>query len=323
MNKVLCTGASGFIGRHCLPLLVRAGYHVHAVRSAASSTSYAIKTHALETPESGFCGAVQWHTADLLEAHTIEQLLSQTQPTHLLHLAWAPAIPGQFWDTSNNFRWVQASLSLLQSFAAHGGQRVVAAGTCAEYDWELGSRVGTPFRENGTPLRPASVYGTCKHALQLMMSAWAQQNELSQAWGRVFFAYGPHEYPERLVASVIRALLSGEPAPCSHGEQMRDFLHVADIAAAFVALLDSPAQGPVNIASGRAVAVKEIVCEISSILQRPELIQLGARPTPPNEPEFLVAETSRLNLEIGWTPKYDLHSGLEHTINWWKAQATG
>ena len=66
----------------------------------------------------------------------------------------------------------------------------------------------------------------------------------------IFFLYGPHEPPGRLIPSVIQALLKGEFARCSHGRQIRDFLYVEDVAEAFVALLDSDITGPVNIASG-------------------------------------------------------------------------
>jgi nucleoside-diphosphate-sugar epimerase len=315
MNKVLCTGASGFLGRHCLPLLIQAGYEVHAVQSPTRALGH-LGTARDDPTRSG----IHWHVVNLLEVNAVEHLLSQTRPTHLLHLAWAPAIPGQFWHTDENLSWVHTSLSLLQSFAAHGGKRIVTAGTCAEYDWSAGSHEGDPFHEQLTPLRPSTVYGTCKHALQLMTSVWTQQNDISSAWGRVFFTYGPHEYSERLVASVIRALLRGEPALCSHGEQIRDFLYILDLAAAFVALLESPVQGPVNMASGCAVTVKEIVCEVGAILQRPDLIRLGARPAPLDEPTFVVADTSRLNREVGWMPSSDLHCGLRQTVEWWKAQ---
>ncbi len=62
----------------------------------------------------------------------------EVQPTHLLHFAWI-ATPGVYWDSAENFRWVSAGERLLRSFRAHGGRRVVMAGSCAEYDW---ARVG-------------------------------------------------------------------------------------------------------------------------------------------------------------------------------------
>lgn len=190
------------------------------------------------------------------------------------------------------------------------------AGSCAEYDWRYGY-----CSEQVTPLTPSTLYGSCKHSLQIMLNAFAGQSpELSTAWGRVFFLYGPHEHPTRLVASVIGSLLKNEPARCSHGNQIRDFLHVRDVADAFTALLDADIGGPVNIGSGQPIAVKEIVHKIASRIGRPGLARLGALPAAPNESPLVVADTRRLSEEVGWTPRYDLNGGLQQTISWWRDQ---
>jgi nucleoside-diphosphate-sugar epimerase len=150
-----------------------------------------------------------------------------------------------------------------------------------------------------------------------MVDAFCKQTGLSYAWGRIFFLYGPHEHPDRLVSSVIRSLLQGEPARCSHGNQIRDFLHVEDVAHAFVTLLDSDMEGAVNIGRGTSATIREVVEIIGDQLHGKQLIQLGALPAPPNDPPVLIADTHRLN-SLGWRPKYDLESGLEQTIAWWK-----
>jgi len=298
LKRVLLTGAGGFVGRHCLPALRDAEFEIHALSRTAHATEH----------------DVQWHAVNLFEDGAAESLLTEVRPTHLLHLAWY-AEPGRYWTAPENFQWVRASLALLQAFAAQGGQRVVMAGTCAEYDWRHGW-----CSEEVTPLIPATVYGICKHSLQTMLAAYSRQYGLSSAWGRIFFLYGPHEHPSRLVASVIRSLLQGEPALCSSGEQVRDFLHVADVASAFVALLDSQIPGPVNIASGEAVAIRDVVNKISTKLGRPELLRLGARITSPEEPPLLLADVGRLNKELGWRPSFGLDSGLDETIAWWRNQ---
>lgn len=239
-------------------------------------------------------------------------LIAEVQPSHLLHFAWY-TVPGKYWTSTENLRWVQASIGLLQEFVRHGGQRVVMAGTCAEYDWRYGY-----CSEAVTPLAPTTLYGICKHSLQLMLAAFSRQAGLSMAWGRIFFLFGPHEHPDRLVAYVIRSLLRGEPARCSHGRQIRDFLYVQDVANAFVALLESGVSRPVNIASGQPVALRELIYGIAAKFNRDDLIQLGAVSTPPDEPPLLVADVRCLHDELGWTPKYDLDTGLEQTIDWWK-----
>jgi nucleoside-diphosphate-sugar epimerase len=303
MKKVLLTGATGFVGRQTVPCLLASGYEVHALSS---------HKHEGASPP-----AMRWHEVDLLEeGEEVATLVRSVQPTHLLHLAWY-AVPGTYWTSSENLRWVRASLALLQAFAESGGQRVVAAGTCAEYDWRYGY-----CTEAYTPLAPATLYGSCKHALRLMLEAFARQAGLSAAWGRPFFLFGPHEHPERLIASVINSLLCGEAARCTHGNQVRDFLHVADAAAAFVALLDSEVEGAVNVASGQPVVLKDLIRRIAKKMGRQEQIELGVVPTPPDEPPLLVGDTHRLLGEVGWSPHYDLDAGLDDTIEWWRNRRT-
>lgn len=305
MKKILVTGAAGFIGRHCLPLLAGDGVEVHAVSSRPLP-------QVLEASEAPLEAA--WHQADLLDARQAATLMETVRPTHLLHLAWI-VTPGLYWTSPDNFRWVQASLELLRLFAAGGGQRVVTAGTCAEYDWSYGY-----CSEGVTPLAPCTPYGVCKYSLGLLQHSWAEQAGLSAAWGRIFFPYGPHEAPSRLVPSVMRSLLRGEPALCSHGEQVRDFLYVEDVAAAFVALLRSEVAGPVNIASGRAVALKEIVAMIAQQQGKSDLLRLGALPAPSGEPPLLVADVRRLREEVGWQAPSGLREGLSRTLEWWRTR---
>jgi nucleoside-diphosphate-sugar epimerase len=71
-----------------------------------------------------------------------------------------------------------------------------------------------------------------------------------------FFLYGPYENRTRLVPSIINSLLQEKTAPCSSGIQIRDYLFVEDVADAFVRLLNSSVNGPVNIASGKPVSME-------------------------------------------------------------------
>lgn len=300
MKKVLLTGATGFVGRHCLPALSARGFEIHAVSHRGSSESAPAGVH--------------WHQADLLNSEQVSLLVNQTRPTHLLHCAWY-AVPGKYWEAPENFEWVEASLHLLKTFADAGGKRAVGVGTCAEYDWSQGQ-----CSEISTPLNPASTYGACKHKLERDLGELGKEKRISTAWGRLFYLYGPHEDARRLVPSVIGSLLQKEPALCSHGEQVRDFLYIKDAGDALVALLDSEVSGAVNIASGVPVRLRDVIAEIAKQLHQPELLHFGARPVPENEPPRLVADVERLRNEVGWTPRYDLTRGLAETIKWWQTK---
>lgn len=299
MKRVLVTGATGFVGRHSLPRLLESGYEVHAVGGQRSP----------EAPSRD----IVWHRANLLEPGEIASLVGKVKPTHLLHFAWY-AVPGKYWTAPENLAWVRATVNLMQVFSDHGGRRAVMAGSCAEYDWKFDY-----CSELFTPCRPATLYGACKHGTQVLLDAWSRQAGLSSAWGRIFFLYGPGEYPSRLVPSVINSLLRNEPARCTHGNQVRDFMHVADVAAAFVELLGSDVNGAVNIASGVSAPLKEVIHAIADHLNKRDLVRLGAVPAPAGEPDALVADIGRLRDEVGFMPRYGLKQGIAQTIEHMKS----
>jgi nucleoside-diphosphate-sugar epimerase len=302
---VVVSGAGGFIGRWSIPRLIAGGYEVHAVAARAPGRE----------PPAQLSGA-EIHYADLLREESIDALMQEVRPSHLLHFAWV-ATPGAYWTSPENRRWLAASQHLLQSFQGNGGMRAVMAGSCAEYDW---SRAGV-CNERSSPLADGAAltpYAECKIAMQRALAAFGSARHLSTAWGRIFFQFGPDEHPDRLVASVIMNLLSGREALCTHGRQIRSFLHVADVGSAFAALLDSVTEGPVNMGSPDRISIAGLLEAIAAQIGRPELVRLGVRSAPPSEPPLLVPDVERLYNEVGWRPQFGLHDAIADTISWWR-----
>ncbi len=295
MKRILVTGATGFVGRHVMPFLLADEWDVHAV-------SYRRQLNEMSN--------ITWHTCNLLDRVEARELFATVGATHLLHLAWY-AEPGKFWTSPENFRWVRATLELLEFFHAFGGKRIVAAGTCAEYDWNFGY-----CREAVTPLTPATPYGKCKDALRSLLEAYGDANGLQIAWGRIFYLYGPHEAQGRLFSSIAVSLLRGEEARCTHGNQVRDFLHVEDVAAAFACLAASETTGSFNIGSSQPVKIREVAEILAREMGRPELLRLGVMQPQPDDPPFIVADNRRL-LALGWKQRYSLLQGIVQTAQWW------
>lgn len=301
MKRVLVTGGTGFVGRHVLTPLHQSHYEVHAITSSS---------------QSGEKDNVQWHQHDLLH-DDVQPLVHRIRPTHLLHLAW-DTTPGKYSDSDENLRWLKASLSLLEAFAAQGGERVVMAGSCAEYDWEYGVCI-----ESKTPCSPTTLYGHCKHAMQKIGGSFCQEKQVSFAQGRVFFLYGEHEHSARFIPQVINGLFDKKPTPCTEGRQLRDFLYVKDAASAFVSLLNSDVEGAVNIASGKPCSLRQIVELVMQYTENSNSIKFGELEMAGNEPDLILANTRRLNHKVKWQPEYSLEQGLKETVDWWKKQKMG
>ena len=277
--RVLLTGASGLIGRQTVRPLEEAGFTLVAASRARGDDL-------LTDPD----GVVARAGAD-----------------HLIHLAWADG-PDR-WHGAENLDWVGASLRLLSAFAAAGGRRAVMAGSCAEYDWN-----GEGHLAEDAPLRPATLYGAAKAATGMAAMAGAGTLGVSLAWARIFFAYGPGEPEGRLFGDLIRGLAAGREVACTDGLQRRDFLHTEDIGRALVAVLQSPIEGPVNIGSGAAVAVREMIEAIAGQMGRADLVRLGLRPRSPGDPALIEADTGRLRAEAGFRPRHDMMTGIRAVL---------
>jgi nucleoside-diphosphate-sugar epimerase len=299
VSRVLLTGATGFVGRPLLERLIADGDEVHALSSRRSPGTDNMGVH--------------WHRVDLLDPTAAPRVAGEVEPEQLVHLAWYVS-HGRFWSAPENVDWVEASLRLLRAFTSSGGRRAVFVGTCAEYAW--GGEEDLDERDSA--LAPGSLYGVCKDALRRIATAYAGETGLELAWARLFFLYGPGEQSERLVPAVIRSLISGERVATSAGEQVRDFVHVYDAAAALVAVLRSELTGPVNIASGVGTSVAEVLDTIGALTGATDLIDRGRRPASASEPPRIVASVRRLTEEARFQPSFSLRDGLATTIDWWR-----
>ena len=298
VSRVLVTGASGFIGRAVIPYLCELNFEVHAITRRETCVR----------------DNLQWWHCDLFERDDVDSLLRSVAPTHLLHLAWITQ-PGAFWSSITNIEWLRASQNLILSFRRYGGARVVGIGTCAEYDWLKISADGLLGEE--CLVNPASLYGQMKRELGQWLSV---QDDLSVAWARLFYAYGPGESDKRLVPSLILSLLHRLEIDVGSPSLTRDYLYVDDLGLALSLLVASDLRGAFNVASGQPITLSEIVDVLTSALGGRKLIRFGGRRTRPEEPRRLVADISKVSNVLHFSPTTKLSLGLEKTIGFWRGR---
>jgi nucleoside-diphosphate-sugar epimerase len=282
--RVLVTGATGFVGAPVVRELARRGCDVTAlVRDTA--------------PLERIAGApVRLLKGDLGRPESWRRALAEAPPEICLHLAWYVKA-GEYLASPQNLRMFEASVHLAEALAEAGCRRLVAVGTNLEYDASRG------YLSEDAPTRPASLYGACKLALFHVLDKLAALRAMSFAWPRLFYMYGPEEDPARIVPAVIVSLLRGQEARTTPGEQVRDFLHVDDAARALVEI---------------ALSRVDLILAIADALDARSRVALGALPYRAGDPMFVCADTTKLRAATGFTPRYDLRTGLAPTVEWWR-----
>lgn len=300
--KILLTGAAGFIGSHVARLLVQTDCEVYAL-VRESSDLWRIKD---------ITSRLHLVRADLAAHDNVKAELAKIRPDICLHLAWY-VVPGRYQAAYENMNLLTDSLHLASQLASLDCKRFVGVGTCFEYD------IGSDYLSEISPVKPRTLYAASKLALYTVLEQLGKLTGMEVAWPRLFYLYGPFEPEQRLVPSVITSLLRNQVAKVTKGEQVRDSLHVEDIATAIWAVAQSNLTDPVNIGSGKPVTVREVIQEVAEIMDKPGLIEYGGLPYDPSDPMFVCADSHHLTENTDWVPKYDLEQGLRQTIEWWKA----
>ncbi len=298
--RVLVTGATGFVGAHLVRRLLDERHEVAALIRTTSDTWRL----------TGVIEHVSVIHGDLGQPETWLDQVVRFRPDVCAHLAWY-AEPGTYLESAENISCLASGLSLLEALAAANCARVVMTGTCAEY-----AHAEQPLNES-SPIGPTTLYAACKLALSTVATQRARQLGMQLAWARLFYLYGPREDPRRLVPAVIKALSEGRPFAATTGHQVRDYLHIDDVASALCALTESPACGVFNVSSAEPVRIAGLLNLIADILDRPGLIRFGELPGREGDPPFLVGEHTRLRAATNWTPRRNLRDGLASTIEWW------
>lgn len=282
-EPVLLTGATGFVGRAVLAELVARGIPVHAVSRRPVAAVQ--------------CDGVIWHEADLL-TDAGRAKVARLAP-RLLHCAWEVE-HGTFWTSPANAIWHAASVDMARRFRAAGGDRILALGTCAEYD----ATAPGPWTEN-RPLRPDTPYGKAKLALFHDLSDLCGDD---LTWARLFHLFGPGEDARRLIPSLCLRLASGQPATVNAPDLIRDYAPTAHIARCLGLLLDGDVRGACDVGSGSPASLGQLATWIAEALGATDLLRLSPLKSVTN-PTVMAPDLDRLRENAGLVP-IDLKAAL-------------
>jgi nucleoside-diphosphate-sugar epimerase len=303
-NRVLVTGANGFIGRHLVDRLVRDGTNVIVLvrpgRIGGDRREGRLEAvTCTDWTESGLGEAMAGRSFDVV-----------------FHLAAYGTNPSDR-DIDQTLRINVMLPALLVRLCKERGAAVVIAGTFSEY---RAPEKRIPVTEL-SPLESSGLYGTSKAAGGLMAAALATNLDVSLRILRFFHVYGPGEASHRLLPSLVGGLLQGRRVPLSVGTQVRDFVYVADVvealirAAAQMRTIGRSSVDTWNVCTGVGHSVGEFASLVADMVGAPrELLGFGDLEPRPEDVAWLVGDGGRIERQLGWRPGHDLTAGLRAAV---------
>lgn len=241
-NKIAVIGSEGFLGK--------------AIKRNLDKKKAVFWSHNSSDRNSFF---------NLLDEKTWDSLLS-SEPNAAIFLSW-PGLP-RYNETFHVSRNLPLSLKLFECLINRGLKKLVVTGTCYEYGMQSGC-----LKENICTY-PINQYAIAKDALRKSAYCLTEKQDVSLAWGRIFYPYGPFQNPKSLMPSLERAIQEKkEIFYMSSGEQVRDFIHVDKVAEHLINLCINPfANGIYNIGSGEPIKLIDFIN--SKISQKQSQINL-------------------------------------------------
>ncbi len=308
--KVLVTGGAGYIGAITARELVKAGHQVLVYDHFSSHTPN--KLGDLPSVKGG-----------LLDPRTLDKTISQFHPDVVMHFAAyiqmgeSVSNPRKYYD--NN---VIGSLSLIESMIKVGCHKLVFASSAGVY----GNPVHIPMQEND-PKEPENPYGETKLVVERLLKWYDGSYGFRSISLRFFNAAGAsgelgedHHDESHLIPNIISAQLKGEEFalfgndyPTPDGTCVRDYIHVLDLASAFILSAEKLLAGgdttAYNTGTGQGFSNKQVVEMIERVSGKP--VKVKYEPRRPGDANELVADVTRIKSELGWVPKY---SDLENIV---------
>jgi len=262
--KIAVTGASGFIGRHVLAELSQHDVELVAV------TRDPVRLRNLSDSARVVKMDIARPTSDSFE------LLGK--PDILINLAW-DGLPN--YKSLHHFETeLPKHYQFLKAMVESGLPSLLVTGTCFEYGMQSGALSAT------MQTKPSNPYGYAKDALRQQLEYLKQTKPFNLTWGRLFYIYGEGQTGTSLYPKLKEAVMRGEKVfNMSGGEQLRDFLHVKEVAHKIVNLaLEGCNFGAINICSGNPISVRRLVEQLLSENGWEIDLNLGYYPYPDYEP---------------------------------------
>jgi UDP-glucuronate 4-epimerase len=310
-ERILVTGAAGFIGSHLCEALVARGDEVVGTDNFDPYYARDVKQRNL--------ASLRGHARfRLVEADLVRDPIPLEGVTAVAHLA-AKAGVRPSWE--NPAAYIEANVTatarLLAAARRAGVDRLVLTSSSSVY----GDATPPPYAEDAAAQNPVSPYGASKRAAELLAEAFAANYPMRIAILRLFTVYGPRQRPDLAIHKFTALVRQGRPVPFyGDGSTQRDYTYITDAVAAFVAAVAWTAAAPpascrtFNVGGGSPIRLDRLVALLGKALGRE--VQLDRQPDQPGDVRLTAADLRRAERELGYRPQVSIADGLQRFAHW-------
>ena len=330
-DRILITGAAGFIGYHLARKYLKEGQQVMALDNLNDYYDVSLKTARLEQLRAE--GLQTFYKEDVSDAHSLQAVFQEAKPNLVVHLA---AQAGVRYSLENPGAYLSSNLvgfgNILECCKAGKIQHLVYASSSSVY----GANTQMPFSVEDAVNHPVSLYGATKRSNELLAHAYSHSFGLATTGLRFFTVYGPWGRPDMALFLFTSRILRGEPIDVFNGGRMlRDFTYVDDIIGGIDLVLRKPPTGtndpqpewgPAkssapfrihNIGNSNPVELMDLIHALESKLGKEA--NCNMLPMQTGDVPATYADISTLQEEFGFQPSTSLNDGMEAFVKWYRS----
>ncbi|NJD76981.1 MAG: NAD-dependent epimerase/dehydratase family protein [Candidatus Methanoperedens sp.] len=305
-ERLLVTGAAGFVGSNLTRRLIKEGYEVHII-TRETSDYWRIKD---------MLPCLKNHVADLLDEDGLKTVIQQINPDVIFHLANAGVYGGVHLPekkvVETNFI---GTMNLISASNDIDYKCFINTGSSAEYGPKK-----FPMKETDL-CEPINVYGVSKCAATLYGNYIARIKDKPIIGLRLFSPFGPYDDKSRLMTYAITNALWNKPLSLGNPNAVRDYIYTEDVLDIYLQSINiaSELKGEVfNLGSGSQATISYIVNKIIEITGSKSEIKWNSFPGRAHDTEKWEADVEKISKCFNWHPKYHIDDGIRQTISWFE-----